>query len=89
MSDLANRVAAAIPDKWKEVAFQLELDIGVIKAIEDDEHKCFYRFMAVLYRWKQSLSKPFTWGTLVAALQSCSVGETRLAEELRNKFFTI
>ena len=89
MSSLANRVGAAIPDKWKKVAFQLALDRGVIKAIEHDEHECFYRFMAVMYHWKQSLSKPFTWATLVAALQSRSVGETRLAEELRKEFCTI
>ena len=88
MSVLANQVAAVIPSKWKKVAFQLELDIGVIKTIEHDEHECFYRFMAVMNHWEQSPSKPFTWATLVAALQSRSVGENRLAEELRKEFCT-
>ena len=88
MSVLANRVAAVIPSKWMEVAFQLEIDIGAIDAIENDKHKSFHKFMAVMNHWKQSLSKPFTWATLVAALQSRSVGETRLAEELRKEFCT-
>ena len=86
MSDLANRVAAVIPSKWIDVAFQLEIDMGAIDAIENDRRKCSHKFMAVMNHWKQSLSKPFTWATLVAALQSRSVGETRLAEELCRDF---
>jgi hypothetical protein len=86
MSVLANRVAAVVPDKWKKVAVQLELSRGEIKAIQKDEDDSFDRFMAVMDHWKQSLSKPFTWATLVSALQSPSVNETRLADELKHEF---
>ena len=86
MSVLANRVAAVIPDKWKKVAVQLELSRGEIRAIQKDEDDSFDRFMAVMDHWKQSLSKPFTWATLVSALQSPSVNETRLADELNREF---
>ena len=86
MSVLANRVAAVIPDKWKKVAVQLELSRGEIRAIQKDEDDSFDRFMAVMDHWKQSLSKPFTWATLVSALQSLSVNETRLADELNREF---
>ena len=86
MSVLANRVAAVVPDKWKKVAVQLELSQGEIKAIQKDEDDSFDRFMAVMYQWKQSLSKPFTWPTLVSALRSPSVNETRLADELKHEF---
>ena len=86
MSVLANRVAAVIPDKWKKVAIQLELKEGVIRAIQKDEDDSFDRFMAVMYKWEQTLSKPFTWATLVSALQSPSVNEISLAEELNCEF---
>ena len=86
MSVLANRVAAVIPDKWKKVAVQLELPRGDIKAIQKDEDDCFDRFTAVLDQWKTSLSKPFTWATLIAALRSPSVKETVLADELNQEF---
>ena len=86
MSVLANRVAAVIPDKWKKVAIQLELKDGVIRAIQKDEDDSFDRFMAVMYKWEQTLSKPFTWATFVSALQSPSVNGISLADELNCEF---
>ena len=86
LSDLANHVAAIIPHKWKQVAIQLELSRGERKAIEKDENDCFDRFMAVLEQWKQSGSLPYTWKTLVTALNSTSVDEQTLAEQLERDF---
>ena len=86
MSVLANRVAVVIPHQWKKVAVQLELSRGKIKAIQKDEDDSSDRFMAVMDHWEQSLSKPFTWATLVSALQSPSVNETTLADELKHEF---
>ena len=86
MSVLANRVAAVVPHQWKKVAVQLELGRGEIKAIQKDEDDSFDRFMAVMDKWKTSLSKPFTWATLVTALRSPSVNEHGLADELNREF---
>ena len=86
MRDLANRVAAAIPHKWKQVAIQLDLSLGERKAIEKDEQEAFDRFIAVLEQWKQSVSQPFTWKTIITVLKSASVGEQGLAEELKKDF---
>ena len=86
MRVIANRVAAVIPHQWKKVAIQLELSGGAIQAIQRDEHDSFDQFMAVMYQWKQSLSKPFTWATLVSALKSPSVNEIELAKGLHHEF---
>ena len=86
MSVLANRVAAKISFKWKEVAIQLELTEGQISAIEENQSKSYDRFMAVMGKWETSLCKPFTWATLVTALCSPSVNERRLANELERDF---
>ena len=86
LSDLANRVAAIIPHKWKPVAIQLELSRGERKAIEKDEDECFDRFMAVLEQWKQSASHSYTWKTLITALKSASVDEQCLAKQLDRDF---
>ena len=82
MRDLANCVAAIIPHKWKQVAIQLDLSWGKMKAIERNEHECFDRFIAVLDQWKQSDSQPYTWKTIVTVLNSASVDEPKLAKEL-------
>ena len=64
------------------MAVQLELTEGDIKAIQEDENTVSDRFNAVMKRWKRSLTKPFTWETLINALRSPSVNEIRLANEL-------
>ena len=86
MSDLANHIAAIIPDKWKPVAIQLGLSMGEIKTIQRDENECFDRFMAVFDRWQRSSCKPYIWKTLVTALKSRSVNENKLADELQREF---
>ena len=86
MSDLANHVAAVIPDKWKKVAVQLGLGMSEIRAIQRNEHDCFDQFMAVFEHWKQTHCKPFTWGTLVTVLYSHSVNEPILAGQLQQEF---
>jgi hypothetical protein len=86
LSVLANRVASVIPHQWKNMAVQLELSEGDIKSIQGDENKISDCFNAVMERWKQSLTKPFTWETLINALRSPSVNEIRLANELNCEF---
>ena len=86
MSDLANHVAAIIPDKWKPVAIQLGLSMGEIKTIQRDENDRFTQFMAVFDRWQQTSCKPYVWKTLVTALKSRSVNENKLADELQREF---
>ena len=86
MNVLANRVASVIAHKWTRVAIQLELDMADINIIQSNVQDTFARFMAVMYRWKGTLSKPFTWETLVTALRSESVKEIRLARELECDF---
>ena len=68
------------------MAVQLELSEGDIKSIQEDENKVSNRFNAVMERWKQSLTKPFTWETLINALRSPSVNEIGLANELNCEF---
>ena len=86
MKDLANRVAAVIPHKWKMVAIQLDVDMGAIDRIESDKCNSFDRIMAVFDCWKRSSCEPYTWKTLVTALKSRSVDEVKLAEELQHDF---
>ena len=86
MRDLANRVAAVIPHKWKKVAIQLDLSRSERKAIGKDEDKSFDCFIAVLEQWKQTANLPYTWKTIVTVLKSASVDEARLAEELEKDF---
>ena len=86
ISDLANDVAAVVPDKWKSVAFQLGVSMSEIRAIRKDEEDCFDRFMAVFDHWMRTSCTPCSWETLVTALRSDSVKELDLADKLHDKF---
>ena len=55
-------------------------------AIQKDQDESSDQFMAVMYQWKQSLRRPFTWTTLVSALESSFVNEIRLANQLHREF---
>ena len=79
-----NEIAAKIPSKWRDVGVQLGVDHSVLEGIatiNGDTNQCYTR---VFTQWKNqnSMVHPYTWSTVVCALQSHAVGEVRLADEL-------
>ena len=86
MKDLANHVAAVIPNKWKQVAYQLELTRGEIDSIKSSESSAVERFMAVMELWGKSAKLPYTWETLITALKAPAVEQAKLAIDLQNIF---
>ena len=88
LADLMNEVAAKIPGKWRDLGLQLGLDMGALDGIAvispGDNNHCFTN---VFTRWKNqnSATHPYTWLTVVQALQTASVGESRLSEKIKNK----
>ena len=88
LPDLMNKIAAKIPSKWRDVGLQLGLDKGVLDGIAvispGDNNHCFTN---VFTRWKNqnSATHPYTWSTVLKALQTAAVGESRLSEEIKKK----
>ena len=88
LSVLMNKVAAEIPSKWRDVGLQLGVDHGVLEGIAlispGDINHCYSN---VFTRWKNqhSATYPYTWLTLVQALESQAVGEKRLADNIKNE----
>ena len=86
--DLMNEVAAKIPGKWRDVGLQLGVDQGVLEGIASispgDTNRCYSN---VFTRWKNQNLKthPYTWLTVVRALESQSVGENLLASKIKNE----
>ena len=86
--DLMNKVAAKIPNKWRDVGLQLGLDHDVLGGIAlispGDTNHCYSN---IFTRWKNqnSTTRPYTWSTIVHALQAPAVGERRLAYEIKSR----
>ena len=83
-----NEVAAKIPNKWRDVGLQLGVDHSVLEGIGSispgDINRCYSN---IFTRWKNqnSTTYPYTWSTIVRALESATVGKKRLADEIKNK----
>ena len=86
LSDLMNEVASKVSAKWKEISIQLGLTLDdqqhFIDATSGDPKQCFTFVFTV---WKSSATRPYTWSTVIKALESPAVNEMRLAQELRTK----
>ena len=83
-----NEVAAEIPGKWRDVGQQLGVGHGVLGGIATislgDTNLCYSN---VFTRWmnQNSTAHPYTWSTVVQALQAPAVGEERLANKIKTK----
>ena len=88
LSDLMKEVAAQIPGKWRDVGLQLGSDQGLLEGIASispgDTNHCYCN---VFTWWKNqnSTTHPYTWSTVVQALQTPAVGEQRLADKIKIK----
>ena len=88
LSDLMEEIAAKIPGKWRDVGLRLELEPGVLDGIAlispGDINHCYSN---VFTRWKNlnSTTNPYTWSTVVQALESETVAEKLLASKIKNE----
>ena len=86
MSDLMNEVASKVPSKWKQISIQLGLTPSdqecFMASTPNDPLQCFTSVFRV---WKCRATRPYTWSTVIEALQSPAVDEMRLAHELKTK----
>ena len=86
LPDLMNEVASKVSAKWKEISIQLGLTLNDQKYFMEltlgDPKQCFTFVFTV---WKSRATRPYTWSTVIQALESPAVDEMRLAQELRTK----
>ena len=82
-----NRVAAMIPEKWREVGVGLGLDSADITRIEADvpTHKSTPCYLAVFYTWQNKGTKEYTWDTLLKALRTPLVNASELASTVEGQ----
>ena len=75
-----------VSHKWLSLGVQLAIPIGTLKCIEM-EHKQVDRFLLeMLTVWLKQTNPPPTWNILTEALESFSIGEGLLAQQLRDKY---
>ena len=88
--DFLNKVAAEIPTLWKEVGIQLGLGPYQLDCIETEENRNQLRcFSTVFRKWREQQTTPYTWATIIQALQTKAVNQHKLAQELKKFCHTL
>ena len=77
-------VAAQAEDKWKWVGLQLDIPAPTLNSLEIEKKDPKDRYLSIFSEWRKSLSPPYTWETIIEALQSPCVGRQDLASSLRD-----
>ena len=68
--------------------YQLGVALGLapyLDKIKTNNHRDGQRLQAVLYHWENSTVRPYTWNTLIAALDSSYVGLKNLAAKMKDR----
>ena len=81
LKHLLDFVAAEIPSKWKIFGIQLDIPNDILETYPS--HNSTECFIQVFSTWKRNSSPPYTWETVINVLESRSINERSLAEEIR------
>ena len=76
-----------IASLWEQLGVALELApyLDKIKTNNHGDEQCL---QAVLYQWENSTVRPYTWNTLISALDSSRVGMKKLAAKIKERINT-
>ena len=83
------KIASVIPDKWEDVAIELDLPMATIRAIERERQGNSKRcFAEVFDHWQKNPTpqRQFCWDTVIKVLKSPSVNEPVLAGKISQQF---
>ena len=81
IAHLMTFVAQKIPTKWYQIGIQLDIDTSTLDAFEAQTSDQERLHVKVFNQWKREQELPFTWDTIIAAVEA--VGEKSTAASIR------
>ena len=85
LADLMNEVAAEIPVKWIHVGQQLGLKKSLLDGLGQGDTNHYYSNVFTLWKNQNLEHHPYTWRTVLHALNTPAVGEHKVANDIKNK----
>lgn len=85
LRNLINELASVVAEYYT-IGVQLGISVNKLQEFEENYSLVNRRFSAVISYWLKGNTEPVTWESLITALESPSVGEETLANELREKY---
>ena len=88
MSDLScvREELLDVSHQWFDIGLKLKLSVGTLERVRDQYPDPSASLREILLHWLKKVDPPPTWEGLACALESRTVGESRLAEQLRTKY---
>ena len=83
LKELMSRVAAKTKVKWYQVGIQLNIDLATLNAYETQSSDTMRCYTNVFAEWKRADKLPYTWATVIEALESDAVSEKDTASSVR------
>ena len=84
LRDLMSRVADKTRDKWKQVGIQLNIETSKLHGYETQSTDPMECYIKVFDEWNRSQKLPYTWATILNALESDAVNERDTARSIRD-----
>ena len=81
MAELMSQVARKTPTKWFEVGIQLNIDTSILNAFDQHTRDNQRLYSKVFDQWKKEQKLPYTWDTIIIALET--IGEKETVSVLR------
>ena len=75
-----------VSDTWFNLGLNLKLSVGTLRRVRNRYPDSSEALREMLFHWLKKVDPPPTWEGLACALEGRSVGEPRLAEQLRTKY---
>lgn len=84
--DLMNHVAIKILPKWQEFGIALGLALSDLECLRNLDPQ--QRFSSIFTKWKEQVTKPYTWLTVIYVLNTPTVGAVNLVQDITGKFLS-
>ena len=78
-----SQIAAKTKDKWFQVGIQLDIDMATLFSYEAQSRDPMRCYTSVFDEWQRDCKLPYTWATIIGALESNAVTEVAVANEVR------
>ena len=90
LSDIMAEIGSVMSSKWRVVGKHLGIPADQLDSIQSQNlgipQPDVASLECVLLVWKEAGRKPFTWAVIIDTLESISVGENYLANQLVKKY---
>ena len=85
LKELMSRVAAKTKVKWYQVGIQLNIELATLKTYETQSSVCdpMRCYADVFAEWKRAGEPPYTWATIIEALESDAASERDTGSSVR------